>query len=263
MAEPSSPPDFLDRPGGHRLAYRRHAGARRAAGLVWLGGFRSDMEGGKATALDAWARAEGRGFVRFDYFAHGASSGDFLDGSISRWREDALAVIDQLAEGPQILVGSSMGGWIALLAALARPERTAGLALVAPAPDFTERLMWPAFPEPVREKIRAGGAYELPSPEGFPPTPITRAFIEDGRRWLLYGDAPIPVRAPVKILHGSMDADVPWRHGLELVTRLDQCPDVEFIRIEDGDHRLSRPQDIASLIKAAGALAAQADAISL
>ncbi len=254
-----APPSFLDRPDGQRLAYRRFAGRPDAAGLVWLGGYRSDMEGGKAVALDAWARTLNRNFLRFDYFGHGASSGDFIDGSIGRWRDDAIAVLDALTEGPQILVGSSMGGWIALLAALARPERVAGLLLIAPAPDFTERLMWASFPEPVREQIRSGGVYEMPSDYGFPPTPITRDFIEDGRRWLLYG-GPIPIRVPVKIIQGLKDPDVPWRHALELVSRLSESPDVEFLRVEQGDHRLSTEADIARLLRTAELLATQVDA---
>jgi pimeloyl-ACP methyl ester carboxylesterase len=258
MPEPS-PPSFLPRPDGQRLAYRRTAGDPARAGAIWLGGFRSDMEGEKAAALHAWAEASGRAYVRFDYFGHGASSGAFEDGTVSRWRDDALAVIDQLTDGPQILIGSSMGGFIALLAALARPERVAGLLLVAPAPDFTERLMWAQFPEEVRQTIMRDGVHHIPNSYGFPPTPITRGLIEDGRRWLLYGDQPLPICVPVKILHGLKDPDVPWRHGLELVTRLEQSPDVEFIRIEDGDHRLSRPADLKRLAQTADALAAQVD----
>jgi pimeloyl-ACP methyl ester carboxylesterase len=258
MSSPA-PPSFLDRPDGQRVAYRRFVGRPDAAGLVWLGGYRSDMEGGKAVALDGWAQAQNRSFLRFDYFGHGASSGDFKDGAIGRWRADAIAAIDALTEGRQILVGSSMGGWIALLAALARPEKVAALLLIAPAPDFTERLMWAAFPEPVRETIRSGGIYELPSDYGFPPTPITRGFIEDGRRWLLYGAETIPIRVPVKIIQGLKDPDVPWRHALELVARLTESPDVEFFRVENGDHRLSTEADIARLLKIADRLAAQVD----
>jgi hypothetical protein len=256
----AAPPSFLDRSDGQRLAYRRSIGDQGKTGLVWLGGFRSDMEGEKATTLHAWAEGDGRSYLRFDYFGHGASSGAFEDGTIGRWRDDALAAIDALAEGPQLLVGSSMGGWIALLAAIARPERVAGLLLLAPAPDFTERLMWAHFPEEIRTEILETGVHRLPNAYGFEPTPITRALIEDGRRWLLYGNEPLAIRVPVKILHGLKDPDVPWRHGLELVHRLDQSPDVEFIRVEDGDHRLSTPADLKRLEKVATGFAAQLDA---
>lgn len=255
----TAPPSFLERPDGQRIAYRRFVGRPDAAGLVWLGGYRSDMEGGKALALDAWARERNRSFLRFDYFGHGASSGDFKDGTIGRWRADSIAAIDALTEGKQILVGSSMGGWLALLTALARPDRVAALLLIAPAPDFTERLMWASFPEPVREQIRTGGVYEMPSDYGFPPTPITRGFIEDGRRWLLYGQGAIPIRVPVRIIQGLKDPDVPWRHALELVSRLVDSPDVEFIRVEQGDHRLSTPTDIARLLRVAERLTDQLD----
>jgi pimeloyl-ACP methyl ester carboxylesterase len=253
-----APPELLDRPDGARLAYRRHVGDPGKTGFVWLGGFRSDMEGGKALAFDAWARAQGRPFVRFDYLGHGASSGDFADGTIGRWRDDALAVIDELTEGPQVLVGSSMGGWIALLSALARAERIAGLLLIAPAPDFTERLMWRSFPDDVRATILEKGVHHLPSDYGFEPTPITRALIEDGRRHLLYDAETIPIRAPVKIVQGLEDPDVPWRHALELVARLEST-DVEFIRVEGGDHRLSTEPDLARLVRVAEALAALVD----
>jgi hypothetical protein len=255
---PPPAPSQLDRPDGARLAYRRHVGDQGKTGFVWLGGFRSDMEGGKALVLDAWARADARPFVRFDYFGHGASSGAFADGTIGRWRDDAVAVIDAVTDGPQVLVGSSMGGWIALLAALARPERVAGLLLIAPAPDFTERLMWRAFPDEVRAAILEKGVHHLPSDYGFEPTPVTRALIEDGRRWLLYDDETIPVRVPVRILQGLKDPDVPWRHALELVARL-ESPDIEFIQVEDGDHRLSSDADLARLVRVATALAAQLD----
>jgi pimeloyl-ACP methyl ester carboxylesterase len=254
----SSPPDYLARFDGHRVAYRRAAGQAGKVGFVWLGGFRSDMEGSKALTLEAWARGDERPFVRFDYFGHGASDGGFTDGTITRWREDALAVVDALTEGPQVLVGSSMGGWIALLAALARPDRVAGLLLIAPAADFTERLIWRQLPEETRRTILEQGVHHLPGGDGFEPTPIARALIEDGRNHLLYDAATIPIPAPVKIVQGLKDPDVPWRHALELVARLDSR-DVEFIRIEDGDHRLSTPTDLARLVRVAAALAAQVD----
>jgi pimeloyl-ACP methyl ester carboxylesterase len=235
--------------GGERLAWR--AVELRGPTVVWLGGFRSDMTGTKAEALAEWAAANGRAFLRFDYSGHGESSGEFADGTIGRWREDALAVIDARTEGPLLLVGSSMGGWIASLVALARPERLAGLVLIAPAPDFTETLMWARFSEDQRRAVMERGAWDQPSEYGGT-YPITRALIEDGRRWLLMPErdsSPVPITAPVRILQGGADAEVPWRHALAYAEAL-AARDVVFSLIKDGDHRLSRPHDIARLIGA-------------
>jgi hypothetical protein len=244
MAETSG---FLARPDGARLAWRRVAGATPT--VVWLGGFKSDMAGTKAQALADWARQSGRGYLRFDYFGHGESSGDFAAGTITRWREDALAVLDELTpRGRLVLVGSSMGGWIACLAALARPERVQALVLVAPAPDFTEKLMAPEIPPEGRAALAADGVWLRPSEYG-DPYPITRALLEDGARWSILGGEPIPLDAPVRILQGGEDPDVPWRHALELAQTL-KGPDVVFSLIKDGDHRLSRPQDLARLVAA-------------
>lgn len=242
--------DFLDLPD-RRLAFVRTPG--RGPGAIFLGGFKSDMTGTKATALEAAARAAGRAFLRFDYAGHGASSGAFEDGTISRWRDDALAMLDHQSAGPQILVGSSMGGWIALLAALARPERVAGLVLVAPAPDFTERLMWQVFPDAVRREILDTGRHEQPGVYDDAPYVITRALIEDGRRHLLL-DRPIAVACPVRILHGQRDADVPWQLSLELTERLASA-DVVLSLAKSGDHRLSAPADLDRLAAALDALA--------
>lgn len=214
---------------------------------MWLGGFHSDMEGGKALAVDAAAQAAGRAFVRFDYFGHGQSEGAFAAGTVSTWRDDALAVIDDLTDGPQILVGSSMGGWIALLCALARPERVAGLVLIAPAPDFTERLMWDGFSDAVRAEILETGQWMRPSeydPDGYP---ITKALIEDGRQHRVLDKPIIPVTAPVRILQGMDDADVPWRHALETAEKL-ASDDVALTLVKGGDHRLSTDPDLARLI---------------
>lgn len=237
---------FLDRPDGARLAWRKVEGAGPT--VVWLGGFKSDMTGTKADALADWARASGRAFVRFDYFGHGASSGDFAQGTITRWREDAIAVVTDLTAGPLILVGSSMGGWIACLVALAMADRVQGLALVAPAPDFTETLMRPAIPPEGRAALEADGVWLRPSDYG-DPYPITRGLLEDGARWSILGSAPIPITVPVRILQGGEDPDVPWRHALELANGL-KGDDVVFTLIKDGDHRLSRPGDIARLVSA-------------
>jgi pimeloyl-ACP methyl ester carboxylesterase len=230
---------------GERIAWRRIDGA--APTVVWLGGFRSDMTGTKAEALADWAQGSGRAFVRFDYFAHGASSGDFAKGTITRWRSDALAVIDALTEGPLILVGSSMGGWLATMAALARPERVAGLVLIAPAADFTERLIWDHLDAEARRAVEQDGVWTRPSDYGTP-DPITRALIEDGRRWTIL-PGPLDIRVPVRILQGGSDADVPWRHALALAEAI-ESDDLVFTLIRDGDHRLSRQQDLARLIAA-------------
>ena len=237
-------PQYLQRPG-YRLAYRRVEGAGPT--VVWLGGFRSDMIGTKAEVLAAWAERTGRGFVRFDYFGHGESEGRFEDGTIGRWREDALAVIDQLTEGPLVLVGSSMGGWIACLAAQARPERIRAMVLIAPAADFTSALMEAGMPAEARAETAATGVWRRPSDYG-DPYPITRALIEDGRAWSIL-DKPIAFDGPVRILQGQQDPDVPWRHALRLADTL-SSPDVAFSLIKDGDHRLSRPQDLERLVAA-------------
>jgi len=236
-------PQFLKRPDGSKIAYRRLPG--KSPGVLFCGGFRSDMQGTKALALEAHCRAAGRAFARFDYFGHGESEGAFALGAIGRWRDDALAVLDEVCEGPQILVGSSMGGWIMLLAALARPERIAGLIGVAPAPDFTERLMWQRYPEAVRRTLLRDGLYREPSQYSADPYPITLKLIEEGRRHLLL-DGPIEIDRPVRILQGMDDPDVPWSHSLSLVAALRGC-DVALTLVKDGDHRLSRPQDLERL----------------
>lgn len=235
---------FLDQPDGARLAWRRIDGAGPT--VIWLGGFMSDMTGTKAEALSDWAIANGRAYVRFDYFGHGASSGQFRDGTVTRWRADALAVIDDLTEGDLVLVGSSMGGWIACLAAMARPQRVKAMVLIAPAPDFTERLMTPEISPAGHAALAAEGVWMRPSDYG-EPYPITRNLLEDGARWSILGGDPIPIEVPVHILQGGQDPDVAWRHALELAQAL-KGDDVVFTLIKDGDHRLSRPGDIARLI---------------
>ena len=241
---------FLQRPDGERLAWKALAGA--APTVVWLGGFRSDMTGTKAQALADWATAAGRAFLRFDYLGHGESSGDFQrQGTITRWREDALAVLDELVLGQVVLVGSSMGGWIACLAAMVRPERVKALVLIAPAPDFTEKLMSPEIPADGRAALAAEGVWFRPSDYG-DPYPITRALLEDGARWSIL-PGPVPIEAPVRILQGGADPDVPWRHALELAQAM-RGGDVVFQLIKDGDHRLSREADIARIIAAVAEL---------
>ena len=230
----------LDRGDGTHLAWRRIAG--RGVGVVFLGGFNSDMTGSKAEFLAGWCEARGTPFLRFDYSGHGASGGRFVDGTIGRWAQDAACVIEALAPGPQVLVGSSMGGWIALL--LARRRAPRGLVGIAPAPDFTEDLMWAEFPPDVRAAIERDGVWERPSAYGTP-YPITRALIEDGRAHLLLR-APLQIDVPVRILQGQRDPDVPWRHALRIAEAL-TGEDVRVQLIKDGDHRLSRPADLALL----------------
>jgi pimeloyl-ACP methyl ester carboxylesterase len=232
------------------IAVRARSGA--GPGLFWLSGFNSDMRGTKALALDVWAAANRRACVRFDYSGHGESGGAFVDGTIGRWLEESLAVFDRFCSGPQIVVGSSMGGWLALLLAREVAKRQsgpslAGLVLIAPAPDFTEELMWKSLSADARREIETRGQWLRPSEYG-DPYPITRALIEDGRKHLVLGSS-INVGCPVRILQGAKDPDVPWQHAFALTSQL-PSDDVVLTLIQDGDHRLSRPQDIARLIAA-------------
>jgi pimeloyl-ACP methyl ester carboxylesterase len=197
--------------------------------------------------------AEGREFTRFDYRGHGSSSGRFEDGTIGGWAEDALAIVDRVAEGPLIVVGSSMGGWIVFLTALARPERVHGLVGIAAAPDFTEDLLLAEATPEQRRALAEGGFWMQPAAYGDQPYPVTRTLIEEGRRHLLLR-APIPVRCPVHLLHGMADADVPWRTSLRLVERL-EAEDVTLELIKAGDHRLSTDSDIARIQTAVRRLA--------
>jgi len=210
------------------------------------------MMGSKAQTLAAWATQRGQAYVRFDYSGHGESGGAFVDGTISQWLEDSLAVFDRATTGPQILVGSSMGGWMALLLARALAargaHRLAGMVLIAPAPDFTEDLMWARFSPQVQQQILETGRFEKPSDYSDAPYVITRALIEDGRRNGILG-APFSVGCPVRILQGAVDADVPWQHAMRLVSCLAE-DDVVFSLIKDGDHRLSRPEDLERLLAA-------------
>ncbi len=216
----------------------------------------SDMTGTKALAFEAWARERKRSFLRFDYQGHGASSGRFDEGTIGVWADDAVQALDALTEGPQILVGSSMGGWIMLLAALARPERVCGLMGIAAAPDFTEDLMWARYPESVRETLTRDGVYREPSDYGDEPYTITMKLIEEGRRNLLLRDS-IAIHCPVRLVHGLADPDVPWQVSLTLAERL-QATDVEVTLIKGGGHRLSEPGELARLGAVLDELAAAA-----
>jgi pimeloyl-ACP methyl ester carboxylesterase len=242
---PSADVKILARPGGATIAYHRLDGA--GPGVVFLGGFRSDMAGAKALFLENFCRRHGCAYVRFDYFAHGQSSGDFADGTISRWRDDAIAVIDSLTQGPQILVGSSMGGWIMVLAALARPERVAALVGIAAAADFTSDLLPQRLSDTQRRQLQDEGRIVLKSP--YDPTGYlyTKALVEDGNKNLVLGGT-IPLSCPVRLLHGLADESVPWRQSLKLAEKL-QSRDVSLTLVKDGDHRLSRDEDLARLAR--------------
>jgi pimeloyl-ACP methyl ester carboxylesterase len=253
-AAPDQEPVFIavgKESAARRIAVRARAGG--SPGLFWLSGFNSDMKGTKVLALDAWAAEHNRALVRFDYSGHGESGGAFVDGTIGRWLEESVAVFDRFCGGPQVVIGSSMGGWMALLLAREIAKRggsrasLAGLVLIAPAPDFTEQLMWNGFSPEVRREIETNGLWLRPSQYG-EPYPITRALIEEGRNHLLLGSA-IEVGCPVRILQGAQDPDVPWQHAFALAHRL-PSDDVVLTMIQDGDHRLSRPQDIARIIAA-------------
>ena len=242
----SAPPAYLARPDGLRLAYRHSAGAGPT--LVFLPGYMSDMEGGKAVALHGWAQRQGRAMLRLDYAGNGASEGRFADGTLASWRDDVLLLIDRLVDGPVVLVGSSMGGWLALLVALAQPERVAGLIGIAAAPDFTQ---W-GFTDADKALLRTEGRIEEPTPYGDQPYVTTRAFWESGQALrLLEGETAID--CPVRLLQGQADPDVPWDIALRTAAQL-RSSDVQTLLIKDGDHRLSRDGDIALLIRTVSTL---------
>jgi pimeloyl-ACP methyl ester carboxylesterase len=242
-------PDYLDLEDGRRIAYHRtmpRGEGEGAPGVVFLGGFASDMTGTKATHLEAWARRAGRAFLRFDYTGHGQSSGAFEEGSIGAWARDAAEALARLTEGPQILVGSSMGGWIALLLARRMPERVHALIGIAAAPDFTEDSMWAAMDAPTRTRLLETGRIERPSEYGAPLV-ITRRLIEDGRENLVLRD-PLPLPFPVRLLHGTADADVAVSVGLRLLEHAD-CADARLTLVKDADHRFSTPEALALIVE--------------
>ena len=233
---------LLEPGDGRKIAFRHQSGG--PPHVLFLSGLRSDMTGTKAEFLAAHCAERGRAFTRFDYRGHGASSGRFAQGCIGDWLDDALLVLDRLVRGPCLLVGSSMGGWLMLLATLARPAWVCGLVGIAAAPDFTARLIEPGFDERARAALRDNGVFFEPSEYG-EPLPITQRLLEDGRRHLML-DKPLPIRCPVHLLHGQNDPDVPWQLSVELAAKL-QSPSVTLELIKDGDHRLSRPADLKRL----------------
>ena len=232
--------------GEHSLAYRRSQELHEKTlqtgsfGVVFLHGLMSDMNGTKALFLEEHCRKNHYPFIRFDQTGHGASSGQFTDGTVGVWLRDTLAILDHLTTGPQVLVGSSMGGWIMLLAAEARPDRVAGLVGLAPAPDFTETLVWPQLTEVQKKRVENHGAVDLPCDYSPHPYTLTRNLFQDGRRHLVL-NRPISFTGPVRVVHGQKDTDVPWQHSLELSARL-ATQDVTCTFLKDGDHRLSTPR---------------------
>lgn len=251
-----SAPSILVTPEGRRIAYRQTGGC--GPGVVFLGGFKSDMTGSKAQHLQAWAEAQGRAFLRFDYSGHGASGGNFLHGAIGDWFADASAVIKTLTTGPQVLVGSSMGGWIALLLARAMPQRLAGLLGIAAAPDFTEDSLWAGFDSDQRAALRRTGQLALPSEYSDSPYIITRRLIEDGRQHLVLR-APLALPFPVRLLQGSADSDVPQAVALRLLAHA-SGPDIRLTLVKGADHRFSSPDCLALICTTLHEILARKDA---
>jgi pimeloyl-ACP methyl ester carboxylesterase len=249
--DPLSEPSFLSLTTGEQLAY--HCVPGDSPGVLFCGGYTSDMTGTKATALARYCHSRGRAYTRFDYRGHGASAGRFADGTIGSWTADALTIVDRVTEGPLIVVGSSMGGWIMLLMARARPARIQALVGVAAAPDFSEDLLTRASAAE-RRQLAEQGFWLQPSAYGDAPYPVTRSLIEEARRHLLLG-GPIPITCPVHLLHGQRDSDVPWQTALRLAECL-ESDDVTIELIKAGDHRLSTPADLARVTAAIERLAA-------
>ncbi len=243
-------PAFVEA-NGRRLAHITHPG--HAPHVVFLAGFSSDMEGSKALALEAHCVARGLGFTRFDYSGHGRSSGDFEEGTVGAWVEDAIAVVEQATSGPLLLVGSSMGGWMMLLVARARPERVQAMVGIAPAPDFTEDLIWNVATSAQKAALIDQGVHYEPSEYSEEPTPITLRLIEDGRHHLVFRD-PLAISCPMHLIHGQKDPDVPWETSLRLAAHV-ATDDVTIELIKDGEHRLSRETDIARILRAVDRLA--------
>jgi pimeloyl-ACP methyl ester carboxylesterase len=243
-------PHILITRQGRRIAYRQHRPAQPSPlpGVIFLGGFRSDMTGTKAQHLQAWAEHQGRSFLRFDYSGHGASSGAFEEGAVGDWAEDAAEVLGALTTGPQILVGSSMGGWIALLLARAQPSRVAGLVGIAAAPDFTEDSIWAGFSEAEKVEMTAKGKVARPSEYSEGPYIFTRRLIEDGRRHLVLR-TPLHLPMPVRLLQGTADADVPQAVALRLLDHA-TGPDIRLTLVKGADHRFSTPDCLALILRA-------------
>lgn len=242
--------NYLSTNDGEKIAYKMSEGPERYSGptLIWCGGLKSDMEGGKATHLHDWAIESRRSYIRFDYFGHGVSSGVFRDGTISRWATDVVRVIDELAKGDVILVGSSMGGWSSLLAALKRPDRVKALLLIAPAPDFTQKLTWAEWSDEQRETLHRNGIVYVPS-DYDEPYEYSRALMEDGKANQIL-DAPINFNGPIRILQGAADPVVPWSYSRQILDVV-ASQDVDYTLVKNGDHSLSSPNDLDRLVRSA------------
>lgn len=245
-----APPAIIAREDGATIAFHRTPGA--GPGIVFLTGYMSDMTGGKALRLEHFCRARGLAYLRFDYYGHGASSGAFTDGTIGRWADDAVFALDHLTEGPQVLVGSSLGGWIMTLAAMRRPERVAAMLGIAVAPDFTEDLILPALTKDQKAILERDGVLPVASPYDPEPSPVTRLILEEGRNHLVLRDT-IPLDCPVRLIHGMQDPDVPWQTSLRLAEQL-RSTDVEITLVRDGAHRMSEPDDLERLCETLEAL---------
>ncbi len=239
-------PAFFKAPHGTKIGYFRTIG--EAPTVIFMGGLMSDMSGTKALFLENWCREKGQAFLRFDYAGHGASSGSFEEGTIGSWHRDTLAAIDHLTEGPLVLVGSSMGGWQVLLAALARKDRVVGLVGLAPAPDFTERILWANLEETHIREMMENGKVLIPSEYGDEPYIFTKGLIEDGRQHLLLDD-PIDLDIPVRLIHGTADNDVPYQISLDIIAQL-EAKEAELVLIKGANHKLSSPEDLAHLTNA-------------
>lgn len=251
MPDQSTDLQFLTREDGHRIAYRQSPG--KQPGVLFLTGFKSDMEGGKALALEAYCAERGHAFTRFDYTGHGESDGKFENGTIGEWSSDAVRILDEVTEGPQILVGSSMGGWMMLLAALARPERVAGLVGIAAAPDFTRDLIPDRLTEEQKTSLTETGYCDIPNCyDDMEPYRIGKTLLDEGDAHILL-DAEIPLDIPVRLIHGLLDEDVPWETALKIMDKL-KSTDVEVQFVKTGDHRLSSDADIARLTRTVGVL---------
>jgi pimeloyl-ACP methyl ester carboxylesterase len=241
----SSTPLYIEKSDGAKIAYHKLSG--EGPGIVFFGGLASDMSGTKALAIENFARSSGQAFLRFDYQGHGRSSGEFKDGTISKWLSDSIAIINAQTNGPQIFVGSSMGGWISLLAALQCPNRVAALVGIASAPDFTEDLMWDKFDEPIRNKLQKDGMCFEPTEYADNPYVVTLQLIDDGRKHLLLREK-LTISIPIRLLHGMADVDVPYQLSIRLAEHID-TEDVEVTLIKGGDHRLSTEKDLAILMR--------------
>ena len=251
----SGQPRTLNRKGGDTIAY--HATLGKSPGVLFCSGYRSDMNGTKVLALEDWCRSQDRAFVRFDYSGHGSSAGKFEELTLSQWIDDALVILDTVAEGPQVIVGSSMGAWVMVQLALARPDRVAGLVGIAAAPDFTEDMMWGTADDEARTYLLEHKIWRQPSPNGENETAITLALLEDGRKHLVLRDT-IPLEVPVRLIHGTDDRSAPWQTSERLMKQL-ASKDVTLSLVKGGHHRLSKPEDIELLIGTVGRLLAQLD----